>query len=121
MRSPKEIAADIRSADQWNPELCAELCEAADMIDEWNAADGENFESVVYSAAKKLHVSIDNSPVLFINDQPAGPVLSYEHNEAFTGWNFWLESGSCIFIPFTNIKNFRSGPILDVATFTGTI
>lgn len=39
-------------------ELLEELCEVAGMIEEWNAADGETFESVAYRAAKKLDVEI---------------------------------------------------------------
>ncbi len=72
MRTPQEIAADMRKSDEWNPELCAELCEVAGMSAEWNAADGENFESVVFSAARKMHVRIISNPVLFINEKPAG-------------------------------------------------
>ena len=111
MRAPQEIAAEMRKSDEWNPELCAELCEAAGMSTEWNAADGENFESVVFSAARKMHVQIISNPVLFINEKPAD----------FTGWNFNLESGSRIFIPFTNIKLFRSSGILEITTFSGMI
>ena len=121
MREAKEIAADINAADTWEPELCAELCEVAGMSAEWNAADGENFESVVFSAARKMHVRIISNPVLFINEKPAGAVQSYEHDADFTGWNFNLESGSRIFIPFTNIKLFRSSGILEITTFSGTI
>ena len=58
MRNAYEIAADIRNSDEWDNDLCAELCEAADMTAEWGAADGENFESVVYATAKKLGVEI---------------------------------------------------------------
>ena len=58
MRNAYEIAADIRSSDEWVNDLCAELCEAADMTAEWDAADGESFESVVYAEAKKLGVEI---------------------------------------------------------------
>ena len=121
MRTPQEIAADMRKSDEWNPELCAELCEVAGMSAEWNAADGDNFESVVFSAARKMHVRIISNPVLFINEKPAGAVQSYEHDADFTGWNFNLESGSRIFIPFTNIKLFRSSGILEITTFSGTI
>lgn len=32
MRGAKEIAADINAADTWEPELCAELCEAAEKL-----------------------------------------------------------------------------------------
>jgi len=51
-------ANDIRAMDTWDMELLKELCEAAGMLDEWYAADGETFESVAYRAAKKLDVEI---------------------------------------------------------------
>ena len=46
MREAKEIAADINAADTWEPELCAELCEAAGMTAEWEAAGPDDFERV---------------------------------------------------------------------------
>lgn len=52
MRSAYEIAAE------WDNDLCAELCEAADMTAEWETADGDTFEAVVYAAAEKLGVEI---------------------------------------------------------------
>ena len=58
MRSAKEIAADIRSLSIWDASLLSELCDAADMMDEWNAADGETFETVAFKAAEKLGVEI---------------------------------------------------------------
>lgn len=53
-----EIAENLRSADSWDAELCAALCEEADMTAEWEAADGDTFESVVEAAATKLGVEI---------------------------------------------------------------
>ena len=58
MRNAIEIAADIRNAAEWDNDLCAELCEAAGMEDEWNSADADNFEAVVEAAAEKLGVEI---------------------------------------------------------------
>ena len=58
MREAYEIAADIRNQDTWDDALCAELCEAADMTAEWEAADGDSFESVLFAAAEKLGVEI---------------------------------------------------------------
>lgn len=58
MRTASEIAADIRTAETWDLDLCRELCEAADMLDQWDAADGETFESVLFAAAEKLGVEI---------------------------------------------------------------
>lgn len=53
-----ELAEIIRNADTWDEEALAELCELADMTEEWEAADGDTFESVVYAAADKLGVEI---------------------------------------------------------------
>lgn len=53
-----EIAEMIRSSDTWDMEAIADLCELADMVEEWEAADGETFESVAFAAAKKLGVEI---------------------------------------------------------------
>ena len=58
MRNAYEIAADIRNAAEWDNDLCAELCEAVDMTAEWETADGDTFEAVVYAAAEKLGVEI---------------------------------------------------------------
>lgn len=54
----QELAAKIAAADTWNENDCKKLCELAGMLDEWNEADGETFESVVYDAAEKLGVEI---------------------------------------------------------------
>ena len=53
-----EIAEIIRNSDTWDCDLLTELCELADMAEEWEAADGDTFESVAYAAAKKLGVEI---------------------------------------------------------------
>ena len=53
-----EIAENLRSTDTWNAELCAALCEEAGMTAEWEAADGDTFESVVEAAAARLGVEI---------------------------------------------------------------
>lgn len=52
------IAEAIRNADTWDMDLLAELCEAADMTEEWETADGDTFESVAFAAAEKLGVEI---------------------------------------------------------------
>jgi len=54
----KELVEYINSLDVWDKEAIANLCDRADMIKEWEAADGETFESVAYAAAKKLGVEI---------------------------------------------------------------
>lgn len=58
MTRAQEIAKELNASGEWIPELCQELCELADMSQEWEAADGEDFESVVYAAAEKLGVVI---------------------------------------------------------------
>ena len=58
MTRAQEIAKSLDESGVWIPELCRELCELADMSAEWEAADGETFESVVYDAAEKLGVHI---------------------------------------------------------------
>lgn len=58
---PKSVSgalAEIRAQNTWNSESLKELCDAADMSQEWNEADGETFEAVVFAAAKKLGVEI---------------------------------------------------------------
>ena len=56
----QELAAKIHAAKTWvevEGELTA-LCDAAGMADEYKAADGDNFESVIYKAAERLGVEI---------------------------------------------------------------
>ena len=56
----QELAAKIRAAKTWvevEDELKA-LCEAAGMADEYKAADGDNFEAVIYKAAERLGVEV---------------------------------------------------------------
>lgn len=54
----KELAAKIKSMDCWDGDLLRDLCERADMLEEWEAADGDTFEDVAYKAAEKLGVDI---------------------------------------------------------------
>lgn len=67
MRSAIEIAAEIRKCDIWDYELCAELCKAAGMEEEYETVctndcnwsnEGPTFEDVVEKAAEKLGVEI---------------------------------------------------------------
>lgn len=58
MSRANEIAAAIRTADTWDMDLLKELCGLAGMADEWEAAEGENFEAVAFAAAEKLGVEI---------------------------------------------------------------
>lgn len=54
----EELAQKIQRSGEWDCNLLRELCTRADMLDEWNAADGDSFESVAYKAAEKLGVEI---------------------------------------------------------------
>lgn len=45
-----ELAKKIDNAQEWDMDDCRALCEALDMGDEWEAADGETFEAVVEKA-----------------------------------------------------------------------
>ena len=54
----QEIAKEIRNSETWDNELLEQLCEAAGLLDEYQNADGETFESVVFKAAEKLGVEI---------------------------------------------------------------
>ena len=53
------VAYRISMSDEWNPEDCRRLCELAGIEDEWDAADGETFEQVVFKAAELLNVKVD--------------------------------------------------------------
>ena len=56
----QELAAKIHAAKTW-VEVEGELrtlCDAAGMADEYKAADGDNFEAVIYKAAERLGVEI---------------------------------------------------------------
>ena len=53
-----EIAERIRNSEAWNEEDCKELCELAGLSKEWEEADGETFEAIIYKAAEILEVEI---------------------------------------------------------------
>ena len=53
------VAYRISMSDEWDPEDCRRLCELAEIEDEWDAADGETFEQVVFKAAELLNVKIN--------------------------------------------------------------
>ncbi len=54
----KELAEKINESDTWDYDLLTELCELAGLEKEWEAADGDTFETVAYKAAKILEVEI---------------------------------------------------------------
>lgn len=43
---------------EWDMDACRELCEDAGMLEEWENADGDSFEQVIYKAAEKLGVDL---------------------------------------------------------------
>ena len=53
-----ELAKEIRESSVWDLDQLEELCELADMEEEWKNSDGETFEQVVYKTAEKLGVEI---------------------------------------------------------------
>ena len=58
MTRAQELAQEIRSSQEWDLDQLKELCELADMAEEWEVADGETFEQVAFAAAEKLGVEI---------------------------------------------------------------
>ena len=58
MKRAYEVAEELRTSGEWIPELCEELCELAGLADEWEEADGESFEAVLFKAAEALGVEI---------------------------------------------------------------
>ena len=58
MKRAYELAAEIRNNQEWNLDQLKELCELADMAEDWETADGETFEQVAFKAAEKLGVEI---------------------------------------------------------------
>lgn len=53
-----KVANKIKNSDTWNAEDCRTLCRFADMEDEWDEAQADYFEDVMYEAAEKLGVEI---------------------------------------------------------------
>lgn len=58
MKRAYEIAEEIRNSDEWDFELCGELCKLAGLEHEWEEADGETFEFVLERTADILNVEI---------------------------------------------------------------
>ena len=58
MSRVNELAKEIRESSVWDLDQLEELCELADMEEEWKNSDSETFEQVVYKAAEKLGVEI---------------------------------------------------------------
>ena len=54
----QEIAKELRGQDVWSMELLELLCDEAGLAEDFENADSETFESVVYKAADILNVEI---------------------------------------------------------------
>lgn len=54
----EELAEKMRESDIWDPEDCEQLCSLAGLDREYQEADGDNFEQVVFKAAEILGVEI---------------------------------------------------------------
>lgn len=59
--SDDELVSEIRSLDSWDVDLCRELCYRADLLDEWCEADADDTEKLIYTAAERLGVSLDDT------------------------------------------------------------
>lgn len=53
-----EVADRIKESGTWNDEDCRTLCTFAGMVQEWDDAEAEDFEQVMYQAADRLGVEI---------------------------------------------------------------
>ena len=53
-----KVADRIKNSDTWDDEDCRTLCGFADMEQEWDDAEAEDFEQVMYQAADRLGVEI---------------------------------------------------------------
>lgn len=72
------LAKKIDNAREWDLDDCKTLCEALDMGDEWEAADGETFEAVAEKAvgialkdSKPVYLSVDNGTTYIAADEDA--------------------------------------------------
>lgn len=53
-RDKEAIAKCLDTDAAWDADACAHVCNLADMTEEYAAADGDTFESVVFAALEKL-------------------------------------------------------------------
>lgn len=72
------LAKKIDNAREWDLDDCKTLCEALDMGDEWEAANGETFEAVAEKAvaialkdSKPVYLSVDNGASYIAADEDA--------------------------------------------------
>ena len=59
MYRAQELANEINSLGYWDIDLCYEFCKLAGLEEEWLAADGDNFEAVIWKAADVLGVLLN--------------------------------------------------------------
>ena len=52
--SDDELVEKFAKMDYYDPELCALICERANLTERWARADGENFDSVLCLAIERL-------------------------------------------------------------------
>ena len=52
--SDDEILVEFEKMDYYDPEVCAEICNRAGLIEEWTDADGDAFEGVLDRAVEIL-------------------------------------------------------------------
>ena len=52
--SDNELIEKFEQMDYYDPDLCALICERADLAERWARADGENFDSVLCLAIERL-------------------------------------------------------------------
>ena len=74
------LAKKIDDAQEWDMDDCKALCEALDMGDEWEAADGETFESVVEKAVE-VALKADEKKEITVED-----VMTALRKNASTDW-----------------------------------
>lgn len=53
-----ELAQSLHGIDSWHVEMCRELCNRAGLLEEFEAAEDDEFEGVIFRAAEILDVEI---------------------------------------------------------------
>lgn len=54
----RNVAERIRQSGEWVLSDCEKLCDLSGLSEEWESADGETFESILFKAADHLGVGI---------------------------------------------------------------
>lgn len=57
----EELVSEIRSLASWDADLCRELCYRADLLDEWCDAGEDYAERLLYIAAERLGLRLDDT------------------------------------------------------------